>query len=81
MITPRGYANKYDVAVGNSAAREGEQRGVSLSTGLNGWLADIHGSKKTPAELALQYRLPEEYIRSVLAHPPVAEADDDASDE
>jgi len=78
MITPRGYANKYDVEVGNRAAREGEKAGVSLSTGLNGWLAAIHGSNKTPAELALEYRLPEVYIRSVLEHPPVdlADADD-----
>ena len=81
MITPRGYANKYDVEIGNSAAREGEKAGVSLSTGLNGWLAAIHASAKTPAELAREYRLPEDYIRSELAHPPVEEADGEASDE
>ena len=81
MITPRGYANKYDVEVGNSAAREGEKAGVSLSTGLNGWLAAIHGSKKTPAELAIEYRLPETYIRSVLANPPVDEAEGDETEE
>ena len=80
MITPRGYANKYDVEIGNSAAREGEKAGVSLSSGLNGWLAAIHGSSKTPAELALEHRLPEAYIRSVLAHPPVTEAEGDESD-
>lgn len=69
MITPRGYANKYDVEQGNSAARDGEKAGHSLSTGLNGWLAEIHASKATPAELARQYRLPEDYIAAVLAEP------------
>ena len=80
MITPRGYANKYDVSVGNSAARDGEKRGVSLSSGLNGWLAAVHASKKTPAELAAEYRLPEDYIRSVLANPPTDDGEDDAAD-
>ncbi len=80
MITPRGYANKYDVGIGNgsgnSAARDGEKAGVSLSTGLNGWLAAIHAAHangKTPAELARTYRLPEDYIAAVLAEPLVAE--------
>ena len=73
MITPRGYANKYDVEQGNSAARDGEKAGHSLSTGLNGWLAEIHASKATPAELAKQYRLPEDYIAAVLAEPLEAE--------
>ena len=76
MITPRGYTNKYEVESGRSSAREGERRGVSLSSGLNGWLAAIHASGRTPAELAAEYRLPEEYIRSALAHPPVAEDDE-----
>ncbi len=77
MITPRGYANKYAVEMGSAAAREGEARGISLSSGLNGWLAAVHASGKSPAELAAEYRLPEEYIRSVLAHPPTeADADD-----
>jgi len=75
MITPRGYANKYDVEVGNSAARDGEKAGHSLSTGLNGWLAAIHASKAMPAELARQYRLPEDYITAVLAEPLEAEGD------
>ena len=77
MITPRGYANKYDVEVGRSGAREGEKAGHSLSTGLNGWLAAIHASDKTPAELAKRYRLPEDYIAAVLAEPLVLEAGDD----
>ena len=37
MVTPRGYANKYDTAGG--ALREGEQAGRSLSMGLSGWKA------------------------------------------
>ena len=69
MITPRGYANKYDVEIGNSAARNGEKAGHSLSSGLNGWLAAIHASGQSPAELAKIYRLPEDYIASVLAEP------------
>ncbi|MCK4842792.1 MAG: precorrin-3B C(17)-methyltransferase, partial [Methylococcales bacterium] len=35
MITPRGYANKYDNLTGE--AKEGEQAGRSLSMGLEGW--------------------------------------------
>jgi len=37
MITPRGYANKYDSLTGE--AKAGEQAGVSLSMGLEGWYA------------------------------------------
>mgnify|MGYP000007494834 CR=1 FL=1 len=79
MITPRGYANKYDVEIGNSAAREGEKAGHSLSTGLNGWLAAIHAAHAagaTPAELAKSHRLPEDYIAAVLAEPLDLEEDD-----
>ena len=79
MITPRGYANKYDVEIGNSAARDGEKRGISLSSGLNGWLAAIHASHadgQSPAELAKAYRLPEDYIAAVLAEPLDLEEDD-----
>ena len=67
MITPRGYANKYDVEVGRSSARDGEKAGRSLSTGLHGWRAAIHASGRSPAELARDYRLPEDYIASVLS--------------
>lgn len=35
MITPRGYANKYDNLTGDT--KEGEQAGRSLSMGLEGW--------------------------------------------
>lgn len=37
MITPRGYANKYQVLTGD--IREGEKAGRSLSMGLTGWKA------------------------------------------
>ncbi|MCK5353507.1 MAG: precorrin-3B C(17)-methyltransferase, partial [Methyloprofundus sp.] len=37
MITPRGYANKYNRLTGE--AKAGEQAGVSLSMGLEGWYA------------------------------------------
>ncbi|MEI7611653.1 MAG: precorrin-3B C(17)-methyltransferase [Betaproteobacteria bacterium] len=77
MITPRGYSNKYDVEIGNSAARDGEKRGISLSTGLNGWLAAIHASGKSAAELAQDYRLPEAYIAAVLSEPLEAEEEGD----
>ena len=85
MITPRGYANKYDVEIGNgsgnSAARDGEKAGHSLSTGLNGWLAAIHASGKTPTELAKLYRLPEDYIAAVLSEPLETDEDDDEAAE
>ncbi|MFB0935555.1 MAG: precorrin-3B C(17)-methyltransferase, partial [Propionivibrio sp.] len=80
MITPRGYANKYDVEIGNgsgnSAARDGEKAGHSLSSGLNGWLAAIHASGRSPAELARIYRLPEDYIAAVLSQPLDIDEDD-----
>ena len=77
MITPRGYANKYDVVSGKRSARDGERRGLSLSSGLNGWLAAIQASDRTLAQLAADYHLPEAYIRSALAHPLASEDDDE----
>ena len=82
MITPRGYANKYDVEIGSSGARAGEKAGHSLSSGLNGWLAAIHAahaSGKSPAELAKIHRLPEDYIAAVLSEP--LETEDGGEDE
>ena len=85
MITPRGYANKYDVEVGSSGARDGEKAGHSLSTGLNGWLAAIHAAHaggESAAELAKIYRLPEDYLAAVLSEPlPAEEGDDEAASE
>jgi precorrin-3B C17-methyltransferase len=82
MVTPRGYANKYDVDGGTgSNTKTGEQPGRSLSTGLNGWIATVQASGKSAAELAREYRLPEDYIQSVLDEPPGAAADEDEVEE
>lgn len=75
MITPRGYANKYALNAGNSA-RPGEQAGRSLSSGLPGWRAAIHASGRSPAELARDYRLPEDYIAAVLSEALEVEPDE-----
>jgi precorrin-3B C17-methyltransferase len=69
MVTPRGYANKYEVDAGERSTRDGEKAGRSLSTGLNGWLEEIHGSGLSAAELARRHRLPEDYLAAVLAEP------------
>jgi len=37
MITPRGYANKYNSLTGET--KDGEKAGISLSMGLDGWYA------------------------------------------
>ncbi len=37
MITPRGYANKYDSLTGDT--KQGEKAGISLTMGLEGWKA------------------------------------------
>lgn len=81
MVTPRGYANKYEVDGGGASTKAGEQAGRSLSTGLNGWIASIQASGKSAAELAREYRLPEDYIQSVLDEPPGAAADADEVEE
>ena len=67
MVTPRGYSNKYEVADGERATRDGEQAGRSLSTGLNGWLQTIRASGLDAAQLAVDYRLPQDYIEGLLA--------------
>jgi precorrin-3B C17-methyltransferase len=69
MVTPRGYAGKYAVEQGARTARGGEQAGRSLSTGLEGWSESIRQSGKNAAELAREYRLPSDYIQSVLDLP------------
>jgi precorrin-3B C17-methyltransferase len=71
MVTPRGYANKYDMAEGGST-REGERPGRSLSTGLNGWLENLladHAAGDSIEHLAQRHRLPADYIRATLAEP------------
>lgn len=71
MVTPRGYANKYDVA-GDGATREGERPGRSLSTGLNGWLENLmadHAAGDPVEVLAARHGLPVDYIAATLAEP------------
>lgn len=73
MVTPRGYANKYEVAEGERATLDGEQAGRSLSSGLDGWVAAMRASGLSAAELAQQYRLPADYIQAVLDDPQTME--------
>lgn len=71
MVTPRGYANKYDLQ-GDGSARDGEKRGRSLSTGLLGWSANLHADFAdgvSLAELAQRHRLPADYLEQVLSTP------------
>jgi precorrin-3B C17-methyltransferase len=65
MVTPRGYAHKYQPEDG--AARPGEQAGVSLSSGLEGWRTALRHSGRSAAQLAEEHRLPVDYIAAVLA--------------
>ncbi|WP_235943909.1 precorrin-3B C(17)-methyltransferase [Uliginosibacterium aquaticum] len=70
MVTPRGYANKYDLAQG--CTHEGEKAGRSLSTGLLGWLQNLQADVAdgiSLEELARRHRLPLEYLRDTLAEP------------
>jgi precorrin-3B C17-methyltransferase len=83
MVTPRGYANKYELGEGDTAGdaasaerslaaglREGERPGRSLSTGLLGWLDEVHASGLDAQTLAQRHRLPRDYLEAVLAEPP-----------
>lgn len=64
MVTPRGYAGKYDDA---GTVRDGERAGHSLSSGLDGWLAELRADGRSAAELSREHRLPVDYIAAVLA--------------
>ncbi len=67
MVTPRGYANKYDMESGDTHA--GEKRGRSLSTGLAGWLdtvREFHAGGESAAQIAARYGLPQDYISELL---------------
>ena len=71
MVTPRGYANKYDLEAGGDT-REGEKPGRSLSTGLLGWLDTLHAQHAAGHSvdaLAALHHLPADYIASTLAEP------------
>ena len=72
MVTPRGYANKYELH-GDGSTRDGERPGRSLSTGLIGWMENLradHADGETVAALALRHQLPADYIDMVLNAPP-----------
>lgn len=64
MVTPRGYANKYDLE--NATPHAGESAGRSLSTGLGGWLQALRTSGQDAASLAREHGLPVEYIQHIL---------------
>lgn len=68
MVTPRGYANKYDVGSGD--AREGEQRGRSLSSGLEGWQREVCAAAADGdlEQVAIRFGLPAAYLRQVIAN-------------
>ena len=71
MVTPRGYANKYELH-GDGSTREGEKPGRSLSTGLIGWTENLrldHADGVSVATLALRHKLPADYIEMVLNAP------------
>lgn len=75
MVTPRGYANKYDLDDGGST-HTGEKAGRSLSTGLQGWMENLradHADGASLAALAQLHRLPVDYVEAVL-NTPVEEA-------
>jgi precorrin-3B C17-methyltransferase len=66
MITPRGYANKYDAETGEVI--EGERAGRSLSLGLDGWKADVRerlARGQTADEIARCFDLPVTEIEAV----------------
>ena len=75
MVTPRGYANKYEMGSGDT--KSGEKAGRSLSTGLNGWLEtirELQSEGMTTAQIAARYKLPEGYIVDVLSEKSAAHA-------
>jgi precorrin-3B C17-methyltransferase / cobalt-factor III methyltransferase len=80
MITPRGYANKYDNLTGD--AKTGEQAGRSLSMGLTGWHACVRkylreNPAATPHEAAAHFDAPlDEMLAAIAAARPGDEAGD-----
>ncbi len=52
MVTPRGYANKYDALTGE--AHDGERAGRSLSMGLTGWKACVRRYLRDDPQSTLQ---------------------------
>jgi precorrin-3B C17-methyltransferase len=67
MITPRGYANKYDGQTGETLA--GEKAGRSLSLGLDGWKLNVRerlARGESPEAIARHFDLPPSEIEAVL---------------
>ncbi|MCQ8117117.1 precorrin-3B C(17)-methyltransferase [Methylomonas rosea] len=80
MITPRGYANKYDSLTGD--AKSGEQAGRSLSMGLTGWHACVRKYlRETPAssprDAGKHFAAP---LGEILAAIAAGQIDDEAGD-
>ena len=80
MITPRGYANKYDSLTGETKC--GEQAGRSLSMGLTGWHACVRqylreNPAASPREAAAHFDAP---LGEILATIAAASPDDEAGD-
>jgi len=80
MITPRGYANKYQDITGE--IKEGEKRGQSLSMGLMSWQAVVRNyirstDKLTLRKIALHFDVPTKPILDAISD---ATPDDDAGD-
>lgn len=70
MITPRGYANKYDGITGD--ALDGEKKGRSLSMGLTGWHGVVRETMRTEKHhslrnLAKNFNAPIEQILQAIA--------------
>jgi len=83
MVTPRGYANKYDIEQGGET-RDGERAGRSLSTGLLGWLETLQAQLAeghTLADLARLHGLPADYLAATLAEPVEIAAGSTSNDE
>ncbi len=75
MVTPRGYANKYDSLTGE--VHEGEKRGRSLSMGLEGWKSCVRqymrgNTELLPRQVAQHFAMP---IGEILDA--IAQANDD----
>ena len=83
MITPRGYANKYENIIGD--AIEGEKRGRSLSMGLTGWKACVRkylrqSNEHSLRDVARYFNSPTGEIISAIAEACQGDIDDTAGE-
>lgn len=78
MVTPRGYANKYDAMSGE--IRQGEQAGRSLSMGLDGWKSCVRqylrDNPKATLQTAAEYF--DQPLKEILDAVSQASAEDEA---